>query len=226
MIDVHQSVDLLLGEAQVQTLSEKLHVIQQRDRRTVLLKILDGAAIGVQLSRIDAVDLIARYQLVGVLQDCLVAYIERVRATIRAIHHVLPLRHDVDRLEQRKSFLLEPFVGLLCFSVGRINTGELTHDAVPVRNGYDTLVLLSAPLFGDNAAGDESICSNASLPVRVFSALERVVVGAAWFVDGAPVVGREDHEGVVPHALVLHRFHNRANIVVQVVDHCGVEPPV
>mmetsp|Transcript_113042 Transcript_113042/g.330376 ORF Transcript_113042/g.330376 Transcript_113042/m.330376 type:complete len:214 (-) Transcript_113042:243-884(-) len=188
VLNVHDGVNLLPRKAEVEQHPEEMDLVEERQGGALALEARDGGAIRVELPRPHAVDLVPSNQLVGVFEDCLITDIKRVRPAVRALEDVLPLGHAVHGREQGQSLLCEPVVGFGCRLVLLVDSGELCNEAVPVGNRDDAGMRRAAPRGGDYTTRDQGICADATLPVGVLAALQRVVVGGAWLVDGAAIV--------------------------------------
>mmetsp|Transcript_70190 Transcript_70190/g.196722 ORF Transcript_70190/g.196722 Transcript_70190/m.196722 type:complete len:250 (-) Transcript_70190:926-1675(-) len=218
--------DLVLHLLRIAELDANVEDLQLRERWALVeLGALDGRAVRVELALPSGVGLLAKHELVRVLQQRLVADVQLL-PRVAAVEDGAPLRDAVHGAQHRQAARLEPLVRLRGRGVGGVHTGELAERAVPVRDGHDAAVPRPTLLGGDEAAGDEGVRAHAALPVAVLAALQRVVVRGARLVDGAAVVGREDDEGVVPHALGLHRIDGGTNGLVHPQSHGGVEPAV
>mmetsp|Transcript_7688 Transcript_7688/g.20626 ORF Transcript_7688/g.20626 Transcript_7688/m.20626 type:complete len:294 (+) Transcript_7688:921-1802(+) len=226
VLDVHDASDGRRAQAEIQRLPEKVDLVQQWQRGAMVGDPLDCGAIRVLLAEPDAVNLIRGNELPRILEHCLVADVQRVRPAVGPAHDVLPLSHAVDRRQEGQTLLLQPHVRILGGLVFLAHSGERGHRAVPVRDRNHAAVHAATASCGDETAGDEGVGADAALPIGVLAALEGVIVGRTRLVDGAAVVGSEDHERVVPHPFRLHGINYSADGFVEVEDHRRVQPAV
>eukprot|EP00965_Chrysotila_dentata_P248935 6208618-Pleurochrysis_carterae.AAC.6 len=111
--------------------------------------------------------------------------------------------------------------------VGGVDASEGAESCVPVPQGHQPSVLGASHVRWEPATRHERGAADAALPVVHLAALERVVVRPcrAVAVDGPAVVGREDEERLVPHALALERTRHVRHHVVGKRHHRMVHLP-